>query len=304
MHGHFWTIAPLLRDRLREPYCSERPWRTRSTTAEGVPLTLRGWLHEVPGSQTLLVLVHGLGGSAHSGYMLRAARAAGQRRISTLRINLRGADRASADFYHAGLVEDLAALAKDPVVLGYPRVTWLGFSLGGHVLLRALALGAVRADAAASMCAPLDLEAGCRFIDRPSAWPYRQYLLRGLRDMFRAVHRRRPQHMTPAQTESIRTIREWDERVVAPRFGFAGASDYYAKMSVAPIVGQIRVPTRVVVAARDPMVSLAGIEPYLRALGPSISPRVLERGGHVGFAPKDDPTAEILDFLSEGRGAI
>ena len=54
------------------------------------------------------MIVHGLGGSATSYYARKAALAAAHAELDSLRLNLRGADRGGADYYHAGLTEDLA----------------------------------------------------------------------------------------------------------------------------------------------------------------------------------------------------
>jgi predicted alpha/beta-fold hydrolase len=246
-----------------------------------------------------LVLVHGLGGSADSGYIRRAARRAQDVGFDTLRLHLRGADRRGDDFYHAGLVEDLHGVATSPTLAEYDRVSWLGFSLGGHVVLRATALGLLGARSVATICAPLDLAAGCRFIDRPRAWPYRRYLLGGLKEMYRAVSTRRPLPLELREAMKISTIREWDDRIVAPRHGFADAEDYYRKMSVGPLLAEIRKPTRIVVARHDPMVELRGVSRYLSAVSKTVSVQLCERGGHVGFPGSGDPLPGVMKFLAE-----
>ena len=81
----------------------------------------------------------------------------------------------------------------------------------------------------------------------------------------------------------IRTILEWDERVVAPRHGFTGADDYYARASVAPHLSRLTVPALLVNSTRDPMVPAATIRPSLAAPLPRLTAHLLDAGGHVGF---------------------
>jgi predicted alpha/beta-fold hydrolase len=99
------------------------------------PVQLSGRLREHPGATTLLLVVHGLGGSASSHYAIPAAVAADAEGISCLRLNLRGADRNGSDFYHAGLTADLRATVAG-LPARYERVFLLGYSMGGHLALR------------------------------------------------------------------------------------------------------------------------------------------------------------------------
>ena len=46
------------------------------------------------------------------------------------------ADGRGEDFYHAGLTVDLEAAIASPELARYQRILILGYSLGGHVVLR------------------------------------------------------------------------------------------------------------------------------------------------------------------------
>src|SRR4051812_17299522 len=188
--GHLWTITPRLRHRLRPPRIpASRPWATVIDDPVAGPVRVTGRLSEVPGSGELLLLVHGLGGDTGSHYLsggLAAAEAAG---ISTLRINLRGADRQGTDFYHAGLTDDLHAALASPELGAYRRLYVLGYSLGGHVALRlGTEAGDPRLAAVAAIGAPIDLALSQREIDAPPAWLYRPYLLWGVSDIYAPGH--------------------------------------------------------------------------------------------------------------------
>jgi hypothetical protein len=285
VRGHFWTIAPRLRHGVRPwPAPEARPWETTlmdPVTGE-VPVT--GLLREVPGSEDLLVLVHGLGGGIGSHYMLRAARAAEAVGISCLRLNLRGCDRRSGDFYHAGLTADLHAALASAELRPYRRIYALGYSLGGHVALRlATEESDPRLAAAAAVCSPLDLALSQREIDAPSRWVYRRYLLASLNDLYAAVAARRPVPLPVEEAARLRTIREWDDRIVAPRWGFAGAGDYYARASGAPRLGQLRVPALLLNSETDPMVPALAVRSVLKTPVPRLEVRWLAAGGHVAF---------------------
>ncbi|HEV7507924.1 MAG TPA: alpha/beta fold hydrolase [Thermoanaerobaculia bacterium] len=287
--GHYWTIAPRLHHGLRPlPAPEARAWETSLVDPVTGRVPVTGWLRERPGSgspggEELVLLVHGLGGSTESHYMVRAAHAADAAGLSCLRLNLRGCDRRSHDFFHAGLTADLHAALASEELRGYRRIYVVGYSLGGHVALR-LATEDVdpRVAGVAAVCAPLDLSLSQRAIDAPVRWLYRRYLMSSLIDIFVAVAARRPQALTAGEAARIRTIREWDDRVVAPRHGFADADDYYARASVAPRLGELRVPALLVNSEGDPMVPARPVRAVLRP-APRLEVRWVAGGGHVSF---------------------
>ena len=81
--------------------------------------------------------------------------------------------------------------------------------------------------------------------------------------------------------------------VVAPRWGFSSAEEYYERASAGPILGRIRTPTWMVLSECDPMVPPRTVRPSLANLPPTIEVTWTKRGGHVGFPPD----------LDLGRGA-
>jgi hypothetical protein len=97
---------------------------------------LTGLLSEIPGSQTVLLIVHGLSGNALSPYCTRAAYAAAQSGFSSLRLSLRGADYSGEDIFHGGTTDDLRAALAAPEIARYKHVLLLGYSVGGHIALR------------------------------------------------------------------------------------------------------------------------------------------------------------------------
>lgn len=272
-------------------------WRARVVDPAAGDLELSGIYHPGTSERVPLLLVHGLGGSADSGYVRRLAAAASERGHPTVRINLRGADRSGADIYHAGLTGDLAAALESPELAGGP-VAVIGFSLGGHVTLRFAAERPARLAAACAVCAPLDLAAGADHIDRRRSWVYRRHLLRGLREIHAAaVAGGAPVPGSAELAASITTLREWDERIVAPRFGFAGAADYYRRMSARPVLGEIACPALIAWAPGDPMVPPPVSAPPASS-GPLVETRALAPGGHVGFPRRLGVEAAILDWIS------
>ena len=282
--GHFWTIWPLFDRRLRPPpETPGEPWTTDIHDPEVGQIRLTGSLLVVD-DDALIVLVHGLGGSIDSSYMGAAARTARDLGVSSLRLNLRGADRRGGDFYHAGLSSDLGQVLRSPELAGFGRIFIAGFSLGGHLSLRfATEVEDPRVRAVAAVCSPLDLERSVEHIDRPANWIYRRYLLRGLLDMAQNHQGEMPAPLD--ELRRVRRIRDWDRATVVRRFGFASAEDYYRRAGVGRRLDQLRRPSLLVVARHDPMVP----EPSVTAALPgpdSLRVEWVDRGGHIGF-PSD-----------------
>ncbi len=283
--GHLWTIAPRLRHAVRPFGCPEScAWETVVDDPRIGSVRLTGRLREVPESEEALVLVHGLGGCIDSHYMLRGTAAAESAGLSCLRLNLRGSDRLGEDYYHAGLTADLHAALASPELARYRRLYVLGYSMGGHVVLRfATEPADPRVAAVAAVCAPVDLARSQVEIDSPAFWIYRRYLLTNLKNLYSAVAARRPVPFPVDRLDEIRTFLQFDDRIIAPRHGFAGAADYYARMSVAPRLAGLRVPALLLNSERDPMVPARSVRPALEGASPRLRVAWLRGGGHVAF---------------------
>ena len=282
--GHIWTVAPFVLRGLRPvqpPSSRHVTIRLPDATYGAVNLTAR--LRSRPQDRELVVVVHGMGGNAAAPYVVEAARAAEAEGIASLRVNLRGADRRGEDYYHAGLSSDLHGILRDPALAQYDSVYFLGYSLGGHIALRAATEPHEdRLRGVAAVCPPVDLARGAGALDRMHRRLYRAKLLANLKEVYHDVAARRPVPIPLNRADRISTIREWDERVVAPRWGFRGASEYYAASSVGPHLHRIRIPAVVVAARKDPMVLAETVQPQLDRAA-TITTRWVDRGGHIGF---------------------
>jgi predicted alpha/beta-fold hydrolase len=304
--GHWWTVGAELYDRVRPVVAPEaRAWTTVLDDPRVGPVRLHGLLRERAGAGTLLLVVHGLGGSPMSPYCRRAAAGAERRGWSCLRLGLRGSTGDGEDIYHAGLGRDLAHALEDPTLRRYDRVLVVGYSLGGHVVLSLGLAPDPRVAAVAVVSAPLDLDRSCAAIDRRRGWVYRRHVLRGLVAGYRAVAARRPVATPVHDVARVRRLRDWDRLTVVPRFGFADAEDYYRRASVGPRLLELRVPALYVGMRHDPMVPQWTVVPSLEAAGAGASAGErlqawwLDDGGHVAAPGRWED--DLLAWL-DGQG--
>ncbi len=295
--GHLWTIRPFLALALRPPRApAHEPFHLDLPDARHGTVPVRGRLSR-QGSPVCVVAVHGLGGDPASGYVVDFAAAAYARGHDVLRLGLRGSDARGDDVYHAGLGTDLDAALRSPALAGYRTLWMVGFSLGGHVALRTATLEHdPRLRAAVAIGSPLDLDRGATAIDEPARWPYRQHVLRSLRGLGEAMHRRGRLGARIEDVRRVSSLRGWDRAVVAPRFGFDSAEAYYASESVSGRLRDLGLPCLYVGATHDPMVTGATVRPALASASSLLDARWVDRAGHVGF-PAD------LDLgVRSGRG--
>jgi len=97
----------------------------------------------------------------------------------------------------------------------------------------------------------------------------------------------------------IRSIEEFDDRYVAPAFGFDDARDYYAKASAKPFLKRIRIPTLIIHAQDDPFIPLKPIREALAEPNPRVLLITPPRGGHVAFISPNSDTEDR--FWAENR---
>jgi uncharacterized protein len=248
------------------------------------PVRLTGLLSEVTGAETIVLIVHGLSGNAMSPYCASAAQAAAQAGFSCLRLSLRGADYSGEDIFHGGITQDLWAALAAPAIARYKHVLLLGYSVGGHIALRAAIEQAdARLRAVAAICPPLDLHHATIAFDRPARRPYRLHIFRGLNKAYAATARRGRVHVPPAVVARARSCRERDALTVVIRFGFRSAEDYYEQESVAPRLHALRIPSLVVASRHDPLVPAETVIPALAGASRALSTLWVEPGGHVYF---------------------
>lgn len=232
-----------------------------------------------------LVLVHGLGGCEDSSYMLSAARAFLARGYNVYRMNYRGVGpsaETSEGPYSAGLTSDLRAVLKRVGKHSPGAGLYLiGFSLGGQLSLRMLGEGDVPTDltACVTVSAPLDLATSQKKLERRRNHFYSRYVVNNMKaDLCGLDHPK-----VTADPQSLGSVWDFDQQIIAPVFGFKDAPDYYKRVSCFPVLGRIDIPTLAIHAANDPWIP---VEDYHRAAWPREAPAgavITPSGGHVGF---------------------
>lgn len=239
----------------------------------------------------VVMLLHGLEGSARRPYALEAYRHLAEHGIRAVGMNYRscsGEMNRTARFYHAGETGDVAT-AHDWLDGSFPGVAkgMIGVSLGGNLLLKYLGerreeMG-IRLRGAVAVSPPFDLAMGSDSIMGSSARRYLPGFVRSLRAKVRAKEALLAGLIDVPRTLAATTMREFDEACTAPLHGFADADDYYARCSARRWLAGIRTPTLLLRAVDDPLIPAGDIPHDLIALNPALTAGITAQGGHTGW---------------------
>jgi len=298
LSGHLWTIVPTLKERMTAlPVAAGKPWTLSIQDRDNTSVDLHGIFHDV-GGDTLVIVVHGLGGSPHARYIKHGTQALLDRGLSCLRLGLRGSHRQGNGIYHAGLTSDIhAAIADMPQ---FQRILLLGYSMGGHTCALATLDPQLdpRVAAVAALCSPLDMVTAQQHMDAPKQWLYRRHVLQGLREIYTSAS---TTHTLPSNSDTVKTLQrfhQYDALVIAPHFGFDSPEDYYQQCSLTGRADQLPIPLLAVGVRTDPMIPVSAIEAGIEG-HKNVTAWYLDQGGHCYFP--QGTTTDIVDWLMQQR---
>jgi hypothetical protein len=290
---HLQTVFPSL------PW-SWRSWpelRRETLQLPDGDITAVDWLvaaDDFPDTAPLLVILHGLEGSADSSYARMLLEAGFERGWRTCVLHFRDC----GDYrnllprrYHAGETSDLRHFLSvlQGRGLSGPLMA-VGFSLGGNVLLKYLGESGSQTPlrAAAAVCVPLDLHVCAEALNQGLSKGYQRYMLKRMK---KSVTRKFDPHTAAFDWQraiGAKTFAEFDDAVTAPLHGFQSGVDYYDKCSATRFLDTIEKPTLVINALDDPFMTPAVI-PEGDRLSEFVTLEIAEYGGHVGFIEGGTP---------------
>lgn len=264
------------------------------------------------------ILVHGLEGSSNSRYVRGIAARAFAAGMNVIRMNMRtcgGTEALTPTLYHSGRSSDVAAVVRYFAArYDLSRVALVGYSMGGNLVLKmAGECGSEFREllsAVATVCPAIDLAAGSDALHETRNRPYESHFLRNLMRRFRRKAALFPDVYLTRGLGPIRSIREFDQKIVATYCGFLSADDYYYRAASARVIDRIKVPTLILCAADDPFIRILP-ETRARVLAnPSITFVETPHGGHCAFLGRGHgedvhwAEAAVVRFLQVAEGDI
>ena len=236
-----------------------------------------------------VVLVHGLEGSSDSRYIRGISARAFIAGFNIVRMNMRNCgatDHLTPTLYHSGRSADVGAVVDHFTRRhSLQRVALVGYSMGGNLILKLAGEWGARPPlvATAAVCPAMDLALSADALHAPTNRLYERHFLRNLMRRFHRKARLFPGIYSAAGLGPVRSIREFDQKIVAPYCGFRDADDYYYRVAAARVVDRIAVPTLILFAADDPFIRLASETRAAILSNPSIRLVETAHGGHCAF---------------------
>jgi predicted alpha/beta-fold hydrolase len=108
----------------------------------------------------------------------------------------------------------------------------------------------------------------------------------------------------------VRSIREFDDKIVARYWGFRNADDYYHHAASARVVERIAVPTLILRAQDDPFIRLIPETRTKLLANPWVSLVETRHGGHCGYLSREEgeeihwAEATVMRFLRAATGGF
>jgi predicted alpha/beta-fold hydrolase len=266
------------------------------------------WQPGKPKDAPVIVIVHGLEGSSDSNYVHGIAEKAFHRGFHVVRMNQRncgGTEALTSTLYNSGMSGDYRSVFEElSNVDGFEQIFFAGYSMGGNLVSKmAGEFGAAVPKALRGVCIvcpALDLGACADALERG--------FVKGLMSRYARKHKLFPERYPIAGLGPIRTVRQFDDVITAPQFGYRDAQDYYDNVGAKRVAGQIRVPMLMITAQDDPFVPYASFLAAKISENPVIQFVAPQHGGHCAFISKHSgrerfwAEQRIVDFCAAHTG--
>lgn len=297
---HLETIVPsLLR---KEKTVLYRRERIETTDHDFLDLD---WSEK--GNQQLVIISHGLEGSADRPYVRGMAKQMNRLGMDAMAWNFRscsGEPNKLLRSYHMGATDDLHTVVHHALKTHrYKEIYLIGFSMGGNITLNYL--GQQPQQVPAQVKAAVVFSVPCHIITasaqmaKPENRVYMQRFLKTLHRKLIDKETLLPEGVSLDGYNKLKTFPEFDERFTAPIHGFKNAEDYYTRCSSRQYLPAIGIPTLMVNAQNDPFLSPECFPVAEAEQNPYLFLEMPAHGGHVGFT--EDLWQNI--YYSEKRAA-
>ena len=307
-NGHAMTIAAAYWPRrFALPKAEERLFRVAE---DSQLLGHCHWQNEKRRKVPVIAIVHGLEGSSNSNYVLGIADKAYQRGFHVVRLNQRNCgdtEKLTPTLYNSGMSGDYRAVFEELTEIdGFTQLFFAGYSMGGNLVIKMAGEYGSRVPRAlrgvCGVCPAIDL-AGCAdALEKRENYFYQRHFVNGLMARYARKVALFPKTYSRSGFGKIQTVRQFDDAITGPCFGYRDAQEYYDAAGARKVVGQVRVPMLMITAQDDPFVPY---ESFLAALveeNPAVRFMAPEHGGHCAFisrhagAERFWAEARVVDF--------
>lgn len=242
----------------------------------------------LPTTAPVVLVLHGLEGSAKSRYAQGILAACYQRGWRGIVMHQRGCGPTPNRLpraYHALETDDLDEVWQH-LNSQYPKAkkALIGYSLGGAISLNWLAKDYTKAQlsTAVAVSVPLELSAAAERVRQGFSKLYQWDFLRDMRHKVQQQQLEFPELLPDIDPSQLRDFFQYDDAITAPMHGFASVTEYYTTASPKQRLKNIQTPLLIIHAEDDPFM-LPSCIPRSEDVAPNTQLLVSQHGGHVGF---------------------
>ncbi|MEM9824337.1 MAG: alpha/beta fold hydrolase, partial [Bacteroidota bacterium] len=254
--GHWETIYPAIFRWVG----GIRYQRERLTLSDGDFVDL-DWIG--PDRNQLALLVHGLEGNSERHYMKGMAKLFDSKNWGVLALNCRscsGEMNRKLRLYNHGEIGDLGEVIQHALSRKkYESIVLVGFSMGGSIILKYLGVNAKTLPAAIKKAvvfsSPCDLKTSVAILDDPAIAFYRNRFFKMLAPKMRIKAKQFPEVLDIDNLNRITKWEDFDNYFSAPVNGYKDAQDFYYQASAIHFMEPINIPTLLVNALNDPILT-------------------------------------------------
>ncbi|MGB7281469.1 MAG: alpha/beta fold hydrolase [Candidatus Acidiferrum sp.] len=288
-NGHAMTIAAAFVPRkFNLPPAEDRLFQVDTESR------ILGRCHWQPGKRRdapVILIVHGLEGSSESSYAVGIAEKTFHLGFHAVRLNQRncgGTETLTPTLYNSGMSGDYRTVLEElSNGDGFEQIFFTGYSMGGNLVTKMAGEfgdGVPKAlRAVCVVCPAMDLGACADALERRENFLYQRHFVKGLMARYARKAKLFPERYKMDGLGAVRSVREFDDKITAPQFGYRDAQDYYDAVGAKKVVTQVRVPMLMIAAQDDPFVPYDLFVRANPAQNPAIRFIAPEHGGHCGF---------------------
>lgn len=291
-NGHAMTIASaFVRRRFELPPAEDRLFQVDTDSK------ILGRCHWQAGQRRdapVIAIIHGLEGSSESSYMLGIAEKAFAAGFHVIRLNQRncgGTEKLTPTLYNSGMSGDYRSVLEDLANRdGFQQIFFAGYSMGGNLVTK---MAGELADAApkalrgvCTVCPAIDLGASADALEHRENYFYERHFVTSLMAHYSKKAKLFPKQYSQNGFGPVRTVREFDDKITAPHFGYKDAQEYYEAVGAKKVIADVRVPMLMITAKDDPFVPYESLARARPEQNPAIRFVAPDHGGHCGFVSR------------------
>lgn len=270
------------------------------------------------GSSTVVVILHGLEGSATNPGLKGMAKAINNKGWDAIGFNQRGCSGEGNKLetsYHFGKSDDLNIVINYiNNTYNYQNILLVGYSLGGNVLLKYMGEPQwVKKNITAAVALSVPCAIGDS-VYQVGKWYNKVYMLNFLKTLKQKVLDKCLEHpdmnIDKKHIVTAKNFEDFDNAYTAPIHGFKDANDYWNQSSSKQFLSTINLPTLLINAQDDPFLTTSCF-PYKEAKESIFFHlETPKKGGHVGFVSSTGINGvywhetRIIAFLSKQLATV